>query len=91
MRNGLSWKRRNPLRPVLSVRYPGGVYDHAMPGPVGLEQMPAWAGWVAPLSPLSYASALILEVDADRQSEPGLTEVEFHKVVFQACFNVHAS
>ncbi len=26
---------------------------------VPIDQMPAWAGWVAPLSPLSYASALI--------------------------------
>ena len=26
---------------------------------VPIEQMPTWAGWVAPLSPLSYASALI--------------------------------
>ncbi len=26
---------------------------------VPIAQMPAWAGWVAPLSPLSYASALI--------------------------------
>ena len=26
---------------------------------VPIAQMPAWAGWIAPLSPLSYASALI--------------------------------
>ncbi len=26
---------------------------------VPIEQMPAWAGWVAPLSPLSYAGSLI--------------------------------